>query len=106
MPAVRGIGGAGGVLCLVVGAAGLRRSRASSTPAERGLIGAGIVLGLAKKFFACFIALFASLFVDGRSLHLPHAVPLALEVALASGAVRVEQRLLLRPLHGDLLLCL
>ena len=49
----RGLGGAGGVLCLVVGAAGPRRSRASSTPAERELVGAGIVLclilGLAKQ---------------------------------------------------------
>ena len=48
----RGLSGAGGVLCLVVGAAGPRRSRASSTPAERGLVGADIVLclvlGLAK----------------------------------------------------------
>ena len=62
----RGLGGAGGVLCLVVGAAGPRRSRASSTPAEQGLVGAGIVLclvlGLAKQRFAHFIALFASLF--------------------------------------------
>ena len=41
-----GLGGAGGVLYLIVCAAGPRRSRASSTPAERGLVGAGIVLCL------------------------------------------------------------
>ena len=100
--AERGLGGAGGVLCIVVGAAGPRRSRASSTPAGRGLVGAGIVLclvlGLAKQCLA--------LFVGGRSLRHPHAVPPALEAALAGGAVRVEQRLLLHPLRGDLLLCL
>ena len=87
----RGLGGAGGVLCLVVGAAGPRRSRASSTPAEQGLVGAGIllylVLGLAKHRLARFIPLFASLFVGGRSLRHPHAVPPALEAALAGGAV-------------------
>lgn len=44
--ALRGLGKAGGVLCLVVGAAGRRRSRALSTSAERGLVGAGIVLCL------------------------------------------------------------
>ena len=70
------------------------RSRASSTPEERGLVGAGIVLclvlGLAKQRLARFIALFASLFVGGRSLRHPHAVPPALEVALAGGVVRVE----------------
>ena len=89
---------------------GASRSRASSTPAEQGLIGAGIVLclilGLAKQHLARFITLFASLFVGGRSLRHPHAVPPALEAALAGRVVRVEQRLLLRPLHGDLLLCL
>ena len=104
----RGLGGAGGVLCLVVGAVGPRRSRASSTPAERGLVGAGIVLclvlGLTKQRLARFIALFASLFVGIRSLRHPHAVPPTLEAALAGGAVRVEQRPLLRPLRGDLLL--
>ena len=81
-----------------------RRSRASSTPAERGLIGAGIVLclvpGLTKQRLARFIALF----VGGRSLRHPHAVLPVLEAALAGGAVRVEQRLLLRPLRGDPLL--
>ena len=104
LPAGWGLGGAGGVLCLIVGAAGPWQSRASSTPAERGLVGAGIVLclvlGLAKQCLARFIALF----VGGRSLRHPHAVPPALEAALAGGAVRVEQRLLLRPLRGDLLL--
>ena len=72
--------------------------------AERGLVGAGIVLclvlGLAKQCLARLIALF----VGGHSLRHPHAIPPALEAALASGAVRVEQRLLLRPLRGDLLL--
>ena len=71
------------------------------TPAERALIGAGIVLclvlGLAKQRLGRFIALF----VGGRNLRHPHAVPPVLEAALAGGAVRVEQRLLLR---GDLLL--
>ena len=100
----RGLGGAGGVLCLVVGAAGPRRSTASSMPAERGLVGADIVLclilGLAKQRLAHLIALF----VGGRSLRHPHAVPPALKAALTGGALRVEQRLLLCPLHGDLLL--
>ena len=77
-------------------------------PAERRLAGAGIVLclilGLAKQRLARFIALFASLFVSGRSLRHPHAVPPVLEAAIAGGAVRVKQRLLLRPLRGDLLL--
>ena len=104
----RGLGGAGGVLCLVVGAAGPRRSRASLTPAERGLVGAGIVLclvlSLAKQRLARLITLFASLFVGSRSLHHPHVVPPALEAALVGGVVRVKQRLLLRPLRGDLLL--
>ena len=89
-----GLGGAGGVLCLIVGTAGPRLSRASSMRAERGLIRAGIVLclvlGLAKQRLGRFIALF----VGGRSLRHPHVVPPALEVALAGGAVRVEQRLL------------
>ena len=39
----RGLGGADGVLCLVVGTTGPRWSRASSTPAEQGLAGAGII---------------------------------------------------------------
>ena len=108
LPTGWGLDGVGGVLCLVVGAAGPRRSRASSTPAERGLVGAGIVLclvlGLPKQRLARFITLFASLFVGGRSLRHPHTVPPALEVALVGGAVRVEQRLLLLPLRGDLLL--
>ena len=77
---------------------------ASGASAERGLVGAGIVLGLAKQRLARFIALFASLFVGGRSLRHPHAVPPTLEAALVGGAVRVEQRLLIRPLCGDLLL--
>ena len=41
-----------------------------------------------------------------RSLRHPHVVPPALEAALAGGAVQVEQRLLLRRLHGELLLSL
>ena len=87
LPIGWGLGGAGGVLCLVVGVAGPRRSRASSTPAEWGLVGAGIVLclvlGLAKQRLARFIALF----VGGCSLRHSHAVPSALEAALAGGAV-------------------
>ena len=79
----RGLGGAGGVLCLVVGAAGPRRSRASPTPMERALVGAGIilclVLGLAKQRLARFIALF----VGGRNLCHLHAVPPVREAALA-----------------------
>ena len=59
------------------------------TPAERGLFGAGIilclVLGPAKQRLARFIALFASLFLGGRSLRHPQAVPPALEAALAGG---------------------
>ena len=78
------------------------------TPVERGLVGADIllclVLGIAKQRLARFIALFASLFVGGHNLCHPHAVPLALEAALAGGVVQVEQHLLLRPLRGDLLL--
>lgn len=59
-----------------------------------------LVLGLAKQRLAHFIAHFGG----GRSLRHPHLVPLALEAALAGGVVQVEQRLLLRPLRGDLLL--
>ena len=63
-------------------------------PTEGALVGAGIVLylvlGLAKQCLVHFIALFASLFVGGRSLRHPHAVPPALEAALVAGAVRVE----------------
>ena len=63
-------------------------------PAERGLVGAGIVLclvlGLAKQRLARFIALFASLFVGDCSRHHPHVVPLALEAALAGREVLVE----------------
>ena len=73
-------------------------------PAERALVGAGIVLylvlGLAKQRLARFIALF----VGSRSLCHPHAVLPALEAAIAGVPIRVEQRLMLRPLRGDLLL--
>ena len=104
LPTGWGLGGAGGVLCLVVGTAGPRRSRASSTPAERGLVRSGIVLCLVLSLAKQCLARFIALFVGGRSLRHPHAVPPALEAAPAGGAVRVEQRLLLRPLRGDLLL--
>ena len=97
LPAGWGLGGAGGVLCLVVGATGPRRSRASSMPAERGLIGAGIVLclilGLAKQSLGRFIALF----IGGRSLRHPHAVLPTLEAAVTPTMrlylPRVEARL-------------
>ena len=73
-------------------------------PAERGLVGADIVLclvlGLAKQRLTRFIALF----IGGHNLRHPHAVPPALEAALAGGAIRVELGLLLRLLRGDLLL--
>ncbi len=76
------------------GASAERWKSSSMLLAERGLVGAGIVLclvlGLAKQRLARFIALFASLFVGGRSLRHPHPVPPALEAALAGGAVRVE----------------
>ena len=70
LPAGWGLGGAGDILCLVVGGAGPRRSRRCPLPrcwrrgasAEQGLIGAGIVpcliLGLAKQRLARFIGLF------------------------------------------------
>ena len=83
LPAGWGLGGAGGVLCLVVGVVGPLRSRASSTPAEQGLVGADIVLclvlGLTKQRLARFIALFASLFVGDRSLRQRSRRPLRAE---------------------------
>ena len=63
-PAERGLFGAGGVLCLVVGAARPRRSRASSTPAERGLAGAGIVLCLVLGLAKQRLARFIALFAS------------------------------------------